>query len=250
MIKDAYGNTRFYGLYRGIVFRNDDPANRSRLQLKVPQVFADQHTGWAWSSGDNGTGGKVPDVGAGVWVMFEGGDPSYPVWVGAFNSYLDVSTEVQAVVGPQGPVGPQGATGSALSPVTVDYSPVWSGTGLAYTGTPATGQYVQMGNLVFFNIKVLFSTVTNFGTGQYSLTLPIAPSSDYIFRDGGVHQSSTHYNIAADADAGSTTVHLYHVQNTSGSNSYAYDDPFNGTNPVNLTTTGYMYVSGIYIASS
>ena len=92
MIKDAYGNTRFYGLYRGVVYRNDDPDKRSRLQLKVPQVFADQHTGWAWSSGDNGTGGKVPAVGAGVWVMFEGGDPSYPVWVGAFNSYLDAAS--------------------------------------------------------------------------------------------------------------------------------------------------------------
>ena len=89
MIKDAYGNTRFYGLYRGTVYRNDDPNNHRRLQLKVPQVFADQNTGWAWSSGDNGTKGTLPDVGAGVWVMFEGGDPSYPVWVGAFNSYLD-----------------------------------------------------------------------------------------------------------------------------------------------------------------
>ena len=91
MIKDAYGNTRFYGLYRGIVYRNDDPDKRSRLQLKVPQIFADQPTGWAWSSGDNGTGGQVPAVGAGVWVMFEGGDPSFPVWIGAFNSYLDAA---------------------------------------------------------------------------------------------------------------------------------------------------------------
>ena len=26
----------------------------------------------------------LPDVGAGVWIEFEGGDPSYPIWVGCY----------------------------------------------------------------------------------------------------------------------------------------------------------------------
>jgi hypothetical protein len=26
----------------------------------------------------------LPEVGAGVWIEFEGGDPSYPVWVGCY----------------------------------------------------------------------------------------------------------------------------------------------------------------------
>ena len=47
------------------------------------------------------------------------------------------------------------------------YSPVWSGTGLAYTGTPATGFYVKLGKLVLVQIDVEFDNVSNFCTGQY-----------------------------------------------------------------------------------
>jgi hypothetical protein len=52
------------------------------------------------------------------------------------------------------------------------YTPVWSGTGLTYTGTPTSGFYIKIGNLVQIQITVDFDNVTNFGTGQYSLTLP------------------------------------------------------------------------------
>ena len=27
---------------------------------------------------------KVPDINQGVWVMFEGGDPNFPVWIGVY----------------------------------------------------------------------------------------------------------------------------------------------------------------------
>lgn len=131
--------------------------------------------------------------------------------------------------------------------VPVTYSPVWSGTGLTYTGTPATGSYVQIGKYVFFTIKVVFTTVSNFGTGQYSLTLPFAPSGDYIFRNGGAHQGAVHYNIAADAAAGTTSMGLYHMQANNGGNTYVYDDILFQGNPTTFTTAGYMYVSGQYL---
>ena len=150
--------------------------------------------------------------------------------------------------GPAGVQGPTGATGPAWTiPSPITYTPTFSGTGLTFTGTPATGEYIQFGKYVFFNIKVTFNTITNFGTGQYHLTLPFAPDNDYIFRNGGIHQGSTHYNVAADAGAGTTTVDIYHMQSNNGSNSYVYDDPMTGTNPITLTTSGYMYVSGQYL---
>lgn len=82
MIKDEFGNRRFYGIYRGVVVSSSDPLGKGRLQLKVPQVLLDTVTGWAWGTG---TVAQIPAIGHGVWVMFEGGDPSYPVWVGVFG---------------------------------------------------------------------------------------------------------------------------------------------------------------------
>jgi Type VI secretion system/phage-baseplate injector OB domain len=221
MIKDESGNRRFIGVYRAIVVDNNDPLGKNRLRLQIPQVLLGEETGWAWGIFP-ATSSNLPNIGDGVWVSFEGGDPSHPVWTGVF-------------------------TDSANLPAS--YEPNWAGTGLAYTGVPAVGEYIKTGKLIFFNIKVNFTNVTNFGTGQYHLTLPFAANSDYVFRNGGIHQGGTHYNFAADAAANSVNLNLYHMQSTNGSNSYVYDDPFTGSNPVNLTTSGYMYVSGTYIAA-
>jgi hypothetical protein len=80
MIKDAYGNTRFYGVYRGVVITTTP---EGVLTLKVPQVLANQVTGLATPA--MSAVGIVPSIGDGVWVMFEGGDPSYPIWIGKFS---------------------------------------------------------------------------------------------------------------------------------------------------------------------
>jgi hypothetical protein len=119
---------------------------------------------------------------------------------------------------------------------------VFSGTGLAFTGTPATGAYTKIGNLVHFRIKVLLTTVTNFGTGQYSLTLPFKPASNYIFRDGGFHDFSTgnHHAISADADAGVVAVRLFHP------GSSARDVSFDHNTPIVLHTADFFYISGTY----
>jgi len=93
MIKDVYGNARFYGIYRGIVYASNDPLSLRRLQLKVPQILADQPTEWAWPVEKSGVTTSIPEIGQGVWVMFEGGDPSYPIWTGTFGSIVG-ATEV------------------------------------------------------------------------------------------------------------------------------------------------------------
>jgi hypothetical protein len=84
MYSDVYvGNShdkRFYGIYRGIVADTNDPANKKRIRLQVPQILGTTTTGWAYSI--NNTSPSA--VGTGVWVMFEGGDPNFPLWLGAF----------------------------------------------------------------------------------------------------------------------------------------------------------------------
>jgi len=65
----------------------DDPENRGRVQAIVPRLLGpDDPTGWAMPSSpyagpDQGLF-MVPDVGAGVWVEFEEGDLSRPIWSG------------------------------------------------------------------------------------------------------------------------------------------------------------------------
>jgi len=85
MIKDLYGNTRFYGIYRGVVTANNDPLSKGRIKMQIPQILATETTEWAWPVATPGISMVLPEIGQGVWVMFEGGDPSYPVWLGTFG---------------------------------------------------------------------------------------------------------------------------------------------------------------------
>ena len=79
---------RFYGKYRGVVQDNQDPLMQGRIQATVPDVLGAGASGWAMPAapfGGNQMGFfALPDVGAGVWIEFEHGDPDYPVWSGAW----------------------------------------------------------------------------------------------------------------------------------------------------------------------
>lgn len=88
MIEDKYGNRKFYGVYRGVVYDNNDPIGQGRVKLQVPQIFADVPTSWAWGVNQSGVITSTPDVGEGVFVMFEGGDLSFPLWIGTFATVL------------------------------------------------------------------------------------------------------------------------------------------------------------------
>ena len=80
---------RFFGKYRGQVTDNNDPDNLGRIKAKVPRVLGDEESGWALPAFIYGGASEqglfaLPDIGAGVWLEFEGGDLSYPVWTGTW----------------------------------------------------------------------------------------------------------------------------------------------------------------------
>src|SRR5437016_4989115 len=86
---------RYFGKYRGQVTDNSDPDDLGRVKAKVPQVLGDVETGWALPAfaygGAPGQGlFAVPDVGAGVWIEFEGGNLSYPIWAGTWFTSGDI----------------------------------------------------------------------------------------------------------------------------------------------------------------
>jgi hypothetical protein len=80
--------TRYYGKYRGTVLNNVDPENRGRLMAIVPDVQGLVPTTYALPcvpAAGKGSGAYfLPEIGAGVWIEFEQGDPDYPIWTGCF----------------------------------------------------------------------------------------------------------------------------------------------------------------------
>lgn len=85
---DPRAAARQFGKYRGTVTQNTDPQRRGRLQVSVPAVYGTNTQNWAlpalpYAGKDVGLY-LIPPVGANVWVEFEGGDISFPIWTGCF----------------------------------------------------------------------------------------------------------------------------------------------------------------------
>ncbi|MFI8071123.1 phage baseplate assembly protein V [Streptomyces sp. NPDC086033] len=84
----AAPSNRFLGKFRGRVVSNDDPLRIGRVTVEVPDVLGDEPSTWALPclpfTGPESGQFAVPPPGAGVWVEFEQGDPSFPVWTGCW----------------------------------------------------------------------------------------------------------------------------------------------------------------------
>jgi uncharacterized protein involved in type VI secretion and phage assembly len=77
---------RYHGKYRGTVTAVDP--DTLKIKAKVPAVLGDHPTGWCLPcvpyAGPGVGFAFLPEVGAAVWIEFEGGDVSYPIWVGCY----------------------------------------------------------------------------------------------------------------------------------------------------------------------
>jgi len=98
--------SKYYGKYRGFVTDNDDPDKLGRLKVTVPSLLGATVTGWALPCmpfGGLANQGLfiIPEVGAQLWVEFEEGELSHPVWVGTFwQTSGDAPSEAGAVSPP------------------------------------------------------------------------------------------------------------------------------------------------------
>ena len=90
--------TRFYGKYRGIV--SDVDPSTMRIKAIVPSVLGETTTGWCMPcvpyAGSHVGFAFLPETGSGVWIEFEGGDVSYPIWTGGYWREGEVPPDVAA----------------------------------------------------------------------------------------------------------------------------------------------------------
>jgi uncharacterized protein involved in type VI secretion and phage assembly len=79
---------KVFGIYRGTVINNIDPLQIGRIMATVPDASGITPTTWAMPA--MSIAGKqmgtymVPQIGAGVWIQFEAGDPDRPVYTGGW----------------------------------------------------------------------------------------------------------------------------------------------------------------------
>ncbi len=100
----------YFGKYRGLVKNVDDPLKIGRVTATVPEVLGEQESTWAVPAvpfaGKKHGLVLLPEVDDGVWIEFEAGDISRPIWTGcwwATDELDDVSkTKTRALVTTKG----------------------------------------------------------------------------------------------------------------------------------------------------
>ena len=78
---------QIFGKFRGVVIDNVDPTAIGRVQVTVPSIdgfFPSFAMPCSPFAGPDVGLCLIPPVGANVWVEFEGGDVSLPIWSGCF----------------------------------------------------------------------------------------------------------------------------------------------------------------------
>jgi hypothetical protein len=79
---------RYWGKYRGIVKTVMSGKDLGKLIVTLREVYDNQDSPPAWPcvpfAGPKHGLVALPEKGDGVWVEFEGGDPSNPIWTGCW----------------------------------------------------------------------------------------------------------------------------------------------------------------------
>lgn len=88
----------YYGKYRAIVTKVENSQVNTRIKVKCPSVLGESLSAWCnpcipfyynsefkTSKGEDKNVYRPPKVGDPVWIEFEGGDLSKPIWVGTWR---------------------------------------------------------------------------------------------------------------------------------------------------------------------
>jgi uncharacterized protein involved in type VI secretion and phage assembly len=100
----------YFGKYRGLVKDVQDPLKIGRITVQVPEIYGEEESPWALPAvpfaGNKHGLVLLPEVGDGVWIEFEAGDISRPIWTGcwwASDELDDVSkTKTRSLITTEG----------------------------------------------------------------------------------------------------------------------------------------------------
>lgn len=153
---------------------------------------------------------------------------------------------------------------AAVGAAAIRWSPVFQATGLTFTGSNSTyptynSYYIKIGQLVSFNIKIDLTTVTNFGTGQLKVDLPVAPIATaanhysawcWVDPSQPADELNGHVQLVADHPAGVQTLDLHWLKETTASPKPLIESLLIQGTPITFTTASKIYINGTYISAS
>ena len=119
------------------------------------------------------------------------------------------------------------------------------GTQPTFTGNPLFfGSYTKTSNLVHFRVNVQMTNITNFGSGNYYITLPHNAKYDTYMRNGHLrHSSGDIYAISGHVTAGTNVLALYSTA------SNGKEVRFTPSVPVGLNASCDFHIFGSYFSA-
>ena len=130
-------------------------------------------------------------------------------------------------------------------PGEVPWTPVLTSAdgNFAQSSNPATGHYIKYGKMVFCHMNIPFSNVTNFGTGLYSVNLPLPVSHHMTVDHGTLHDVDTNSFYALRGhviNAGDSTMQLWYQSVVTK------DAELDHNSPILLTTDDFLHFDFMY----
>jgi hypothetical protein len=112
---------------------------------------------------------------------------------------------------------------------------------MVYTGTPVLIELQRIGKMITSNALITFTNVTNFGTGQIYINMPVGipnrahdVSAGGFLLDGGIT-----YTIFGTLGATDNKMYLWHPTSNGGSDTVTHNKP------TTLDTTSVINITGV-----
>lgn len=98
---------------------------------------------------------------------------------------------------------------------------------MVYTGTPCDTEVQRIGKMITFNSTITCTNITNFGTGQIYINIPIGiPTRSHDIAAGGfLTDNGNTYTIFGTLGATATKMYLWHPTSNGGSDIVSYNKP-------------------------